>query len=474
MVRVRFAPSPTGHLHIGGARTALFNWLFARHAGGTFILRIEDTDRSRSTDEYIEAIIGGMKWLNLDWDEGPFRQTDRFDVYRKYIDGLVKEGKAYHCYCSPEELEQRRQEALAHGKTPKYDGRCRDLDSPIPGRTPAIRFNMPQEGETVVNDLIKGAVTFDNSQLDDLIIMRSDATPTYNFVVVVDDVDMKITHVIRGDDHLNNTPKQLHIYKALGYQIPEFAHLPMILGSDKARLSKRHGATSVMAYKEMGYLPDALVNYLVRLGWSYGDQEVFTREELIKHFSFESVGKSSAVFNPEKLIWLNSQYVMNSDTVRLAELVIPFLEKEKIIHEGQSLDTQWLSKAIMTLRERAKTLVELATSLRYYIAEDVEYNEKAKAKFLNDKSLPLLIELKERITPLAGFSVPEIEGIFREITERHGIKLGNLAQPVRVAVTGGTESPGIFEVLEVMGKEKTMRRLEKAILAIERSGGKEA
>ena len=474
MVRVRFAPSPTGYLHIGGARTALFNWLFARHAGGTFILRIEDTDRSRSTDEYIEAIIGGMKWLNLDWDEGPFRQTDRFDVYRKYIDGLVKEGKAYHCYCSPEELEQRRQEALAHGKTPKYDGRCRDLDSPIPGRTPAIRFNMPQEGETVVNDLIKGAVTFDNSQLDDLIIMRSDATPTYNFVVVVDDVDMKITHVIRGDDHLNNTPKQLHIYKALGYQIPEFAHLPMILGSDKARLSKRHGATSVMAYKEMGYLPDALVNYLVRLGWSYGDQEVFTREELIKHFSFESVGKSSAVFNPEKLIWLNSQYVMNSDTVRLAELVIPFLEKEKIIHEGQSLDTQWLSKAIMTLRERAKTLVELATSLRYYIAEDVEYNEKAKAKFLNDKSLPLLIELKERITPLAGFSVPEIEGIFREITERHGIKLGNLAQPVRVAVTGGTESPGIFEVLEVMGKEKTMRRLEKAILAIERSGGKEA
>jgi len=474
MVRVRFAPSPTGYLHIGGARTALFNWLFARHEGGTFILRIEDTDRSRSTDEYIEAIIEGMKWLNLDWDEGPFRQTDRFDVYRRYIDGLVKEGKAYYCYCSPEELEQRRQEALAQGKTPKYDGRCRDLKEPIPGRTPAIRFTMPQEGETVVNDLIKGTVTFDNSQLDDLIIMRSDSTPTYNFVVVVDDVDMKITHVIRGDDHLNNTPKQLHIYKALGYQIPEFAHLPMILGSDKARLSKRHGATSVMAYKEMGYLPDALVNYLVRLGWSYGDQEVFTREELIKYFSFESVGRSSAVFNPEKLIWLNSQYVMNSDTVRLAELVIPFLEREKIIREGQILDMQWLSRAIMTLRERAKTLVELATSLRYYIAEDVEYNEKAKAKFLNEKSLPLLTELKERMTSLAGFSVPEIEGIFREITERHSIKLGNLAQPVRVAVTGGTESPGIFEVLEVMGKEKTMRRLEKAILVIERSEGKEA
>ena len=474
MVRVRFAPSPTGHLHIGGARTALFNWLYARHEGGTFILRIEDTDRSRSTDEYIEAIVEGMKWFNLDWDEGPFRQTDRFDVYRRYVDGLVKEGKAYYCYCSPEELEQRRQEALSQGKTPKYDGRCRDLKEPIPGRTPAIRFKMPQEGETVVNDLIKGTVTFDNSQLDDLIIMRSDGTPTYNFVVVVDDVDMEITHVIRGDDHLNNTPKQLHIYKALGYQIPEFAHLPMILGSDKARLSKRHGATSVMAYKEMGYLPDALVNYLVRLGWSYGDQEVFTREELIKYFSFESVGKSSAVFNPEKLIWLNSQYVMNSDPVKLAELVTPFLEREKITQEGRTPDTQWLSKAIMTLRERAKTLVELAASLRYYIAEDVEYNEKAKAKFLNEKSLPLLVELKESITLLADFSVSEIERIFREIIERHGIKLGNLAQPVRVAVTGGTESPGIFEVLEVMGREKIMRRLEKAILAIESSEGKEA
>jgi len=474
MVRVRFAPSPTGYLHIGGARTALFNWLFARHEEGTFILRIEDTDRSRSTDEYIEAIIGGMKWLNLDWDEGPFRQTDRFDVYRRYVDGLVKEGKAYHCYCSPEELEQRRQEALSQGKTPKYDGRCRDLKEPIPGRTPAIRFKMPQEGETVVNDLIKGTVTFDNSQLDDLIIMRSDGTPTYNFVVVVDDVDMKITHVIRGDDHLNNTPKQLHIYKALGYQIPEFGHLPMILGSDKTRLSKRHGATSVMAYKEMGYLPDALVNYLVRLGWSYGDQEVFTREELVKYFSFESVGKSSAVFNPEKLIWLNSQYVMNSGPTRLAELVIPFLEREKIIQEGEAVDIQWLSMAIMTLRERAKTLVELAASLRYYIAEDIEYNEKAKAKFLNEKSLPLLVELKEHIAPLADFSVSEIERIFREIAERHGIKLGNLAQPVRVAVTGGTESPGIFEVLEVMGKDKTVRRLDKAILVIERSEGKGA
>lgn len=474
MVRVRFAPSPTGYLHIGGARTALFNWLYARHNNGTFILRIEDTDRSRSTEEYIAAIIDGMKWLNLDWDEGPYRQTDRFDVYGSYVERLIQEGKAYRCYCSPEELEQRRQEALAQGKTSKYDGRCRRLKEPIPGRVPVVRFKMPQEGETLVNDLIKGTVVFENSQLDDLIIMRSDGSPTYNFVVVVDDVDMKITHVIRGDDHLNNTPKQLHIYKALGYDTPQFAHLPMILGSDKARLSKRHGATSVMAYREMGYLSDALVNYLVRFGWSYGDQEIFTREELVKYFSFESVGKSSAVFNPEKLLWLNSQYIMKSESERLAELVTPFLVREGIIKEGETLDTQWLAKAIGTLKERAKTLVELAHSLRYYVAEEVEYNEKAKTKFLNDKSCDLLVELKKSLDSLADFSHVEMERIFRAIIEKHGIKLGNLAQPVRVAVTGGTESPGIFEVLEIIGKEKTLKRLDRAIEAIKNSERKGA
>lgn len=473
MVRVRFAPSPTGHLHIGGARTALFNWLFARHEGGTFILRIEDTDTTRSTDEYIEAIIAGMKWLNLDWDEGPYRQTDRFDVYRSYIDKLVSEGKAYRCYCSPEELEQRRQEAIAQGRPQKYDGRCRDLKEPVAGREAAVRFRMPLEGRTVVDDMIKGSVVFENSQLDDLIIMRSDGGPTYNFVVVVDDVDMKITHVIRGDDHLNNTPKQIHIYKAMGYEIPQFAHLPMILGSDKARLSKRHGATSVMAYQEMGYLPDALVNYLVRLGWSFGDQEVFTREELIRHFTFENVGKSSSVFNPEKLLWLNSQYIMSSDPGKLADLVIPFLVKDGIVGEGDTLDKQWLSRAIATLKERAKTLVELAVSLRYYIAEDVEYQEKAKTKFLNDKSLPHLRELREELASLSDFSAPEMEKVFKAIVEKHAIKLGNLAQPVRVAMTGGTESPGIFEVLEIVGKEKTVRRLDRAIGTIEASQGKE-
>ncbi len=473
MVRVRFAPSPTGHLHIGGARTALFNYLFARHNNGKFILRIEDTDRTRSTDEYIETIIEGMKWLKLEWDEGPFRQTDRFDVYKNYVDKLLKEGNAYCCYCTPEELEQRRKDAIAQGKTPKYDGRCRNLtkiqDSrfKIQEKNPAIRFKMPQEGQAVVDDMIRGKVVFENDQLDDLIIMRSDGTPTYNFTVVVDDVDMKITHVIRGDDHLNNTPKQIHIYKALGHEIPLFAHLPMILGSDKTRLSKRHGATSVMAYKDMGYLPDALVNYLVRLGWSYGDQEVFTREELIKYFSFENVGKSSAVFNPEKLLWLNSQYIIKSNPEELAELVMPFLENAGIIQKGQDIDRQWLSRAIKTLQERSKTLVELANSLRYYIAEDVEYNEKAKAKFLNEKSRDLLIELKDALNALSDFSTTELEKIFKSIIEKHGIKLGNLAQPVRVAITGGIESPGIFEVLEIVGKEKTIKRLEKAIETIE-------
>ena len=362
-VRVRFAPSPTGHLHIGGARTALFNWLFARHNNGIFILRIEDTDKTRSTEEYIDSIIEGMKWLNLDWDEGPYRQTDRFDVYRDYCKKLLEEGKAYYCYCSPEELEQRRQEALAQGKSLRYDSRCRDLKTQGQVENTAVRFRMPQEGQTAVNDLIKGETVFDNSQLDDLIIMRSDGTPTYNYTVVVDDVDMNITHVIRGDDHLNNTPKQIHIYSALGYKVPLFAHLPMILGSDKARLSKRHGATSVMAYKEMGYLPEALVNYLVRLGWSYGDQEVFSINELIQYFSFDNVGKSAAVFNPEKLLWLNSQYIIRAEPENLTGLVKPFLIRENIIEEGRTLNEQWLSKAISTLQERSKTLLELAQSL---------------------------------------------------------------------------------------------------------------
>jgi glutamyl-tRNA synthetase len=462
-IRVRFAPSPTGHLHIGGARTALFNWLFARNRGGSFILRIEDTDRSRSTEEYIESIIEGMNWLGLDWDEGPYRQTERLDLYKRYVEKLLSEGKAYYCYCTAEELEQRRREAQEKGLQPRYDRRCRDIKTPPGGRQPSVRFKTPIEGSVDFSDLVKGDVSFDNSQLDDLIIMRSDGTPTYNLVVVVDDVDMGITHVIRGDDHLNNTPRQIHIYRALGYKTPVFAHLPMILGPDKARLSKRHGATSVTAYREEGYLPDALVNYLVRLGWSHGDQEVFSRDELTELFSFKNVGKSAAVFNPEKLLWLNAEYIKSTQPLRLAEMARPFLVEDGTIAEDTEFDLDWITKAILTLVERAKTLRELAASLRYYIAEDVEYEQKAGEKFLNEKTLPYLKDIRDAIEALEEFSHEGLEHAFDSVMEKHEVKLGKVAQPVRVAMTGKKESPGIFEVLEVLGKEKALKRLERAI-----------
>ena len=466
-VRVRFAPSPTGFLHIGGARTALFNWLFARHNNGEFILRVEDTDRSRSTDEYIEAILDGMAWLGLDSDEGPYRQTERMDIYNSYIEQMLDEGNAYYCYCSQEELEDRRKKAMKEGRPVKYDGRCKELTAPPSGVNPSVRAQMPQIGQTVVDDMVRGKVLFDNEQLDDFIVRRSDGTPTYNFVVVVDDVDMKITHVIRGDDHLNNTPRQIHIYRALNFPVPHFAHLPMILGSDKARLSKRHGATSVQAYRDMGYLPEALINYLVRLGWSYGDQEIFSMEELIEKFTLQSVGKAAAVFNPEKFLWLNGQYIKETESERLVELALPMLIKEGLLADKDSLDHKWLAKAIDTLKERSKTLDELVQSLRYYISEDIEFDEKAKGKFLNEKSLPYLNELKEAISSSEDFSEPALEKIFASVIEKHGIKLRNLAQPVRVALTGGTKSPGIYEVLDIIGKEKAVRRIEEAVKMIE-------
>lgn len=462
-VRVRFAPSPTGHLHIGGARTALFNWLYARHSGGTFILRIEDTDRGRSTEEYIEGILEGMRWLGLNWDEGPFRQTDRFDIYRKYVDRLLEEKHAYYCYCSPDELERRREEALARGLQPKYDGRCRDLKEPVPGVVPSVRFRMPQTGQAVVDDLVKGKVVFDNGLLDDIIVMRSDGSPTYNFVVVVDDVEMGITHVIRGDDHLNNTPKQIHVYNTLGYKTPVFAHLPMILGPDKTRLSKRHGATSVMAYGEDGFLADALINYLARLGWSHGDQEIFSREELIKYFTFENVGKSAAVFNPEKLLWLNGEYIRSMPSEGLSAAVRPFLVRLGTIEENAELDAAWLSKAVDTLRERCKTLLELALTLRYYIVEDVDIEPAAKEKFINAATLPYLMDIREGIKEMESLTHDKLEGLFKDLAQKHGVKLGAVAQPVRVAITGRTESPGIFEVLEVIGRDKALKRLNKAI-----------
>ncbi len=462
-VRVRFAPSPTGHLHIGGARTALFNYLFARQNGGSFILRIEDTDRTRSTEEYIDSILEGMRWLRLDWDEGPYRQTDRFDLYRRYAQRLVEEKKAYYCTCSPEELERRRQEALAAGRPVRYDRRCRNSQTAFTGPSGAIRFMMPEEGQVGVPDLIRGEIVFDNAQLDDLIILRSDGTPTYNFTVVVDDVDMRITHVIRGDDHLNNTPKQIHIYRAFGYTVPAFAHVPMILGADKTRLSKRHGATSVIAYRDMGYLPEALVNYLARLGWSHGDQEIFSLDELVRYFSFAHIGKSAAVFNPEKLLWLNGQHMMKSSPGKLAELVIPFLKKMSLIDDGEELDRSWLARAVSTLQERAKTLTELAQSLSFYIADRIEYNVKAKEKFLNERTFGYLIDVRDTLAKVEPFAAAEIEKAFHAISEKHQVKLGAIAQPVRVAVTGKTESPGIFEVLEILGRAKAIERLGRAI-----------
>lgn len=467
-VRVRFAPSPTGALHIGGVRTALFNWLFARRHKGTFILRIEDTDRSRSTEESIRIIIEGLKWLGLDWDEGPYRQTERMDIYRGHVERLLKQGMAYRCYCTPEELDARRKEALAAGRPPKYDRKCLSRRNHALDRPHAVRFLSSDEGQTVVRDLIRGPVIFDNKQLDDLIILRSDGLPTYNFAVVVDDVTMKITHVIRGDDHLNNTPRQIQLYRALAYEPPEFAHLPMILGPDKTKLSKRHGATAVTEYEDMGYLPEALVNYLARLGWSAGDQEIFSREELIEKFSLENVGKAAAVFNPEKLLWLNHHYIQQAAPARLAEMLLKLLMKEGIASGDNPPDWQWIERVVRILTERSHTLVEMKNSAMPFILDEIIIDEKARAKHLTPEAGRLLGMLIERLRRLEQFTVDQIEKVFATIVSESGKKLGQIAQPARVALTGGTVSPGIYEVIEVMGKEKTLRRLESALRLIGR------
>jgi len=459
---LRFAPSPTGFLHIGGARTALFNWLLARNKGGKFILRIEDTDQVRSTKESIDAILEGMTWLGLDWDEGPIYQTDRITLYREHAERLIREGKAYYCYCTPEELEEKRQKALQEKRKPKYDGRCRNLESSIPGRAAVIRFRAPQEGKTVLPDLIKGTVEFDNAEMDDLVILRSDGWPTYNFSVVVDDATMGITHVIRGDDHVNNTPRQILLYQAFGYPLPEFAHVPMILGADKARLSKRHGATSVMAYKDMGYLPQALVNYLVRLGWSHGDQEVFTQEELIRNFSLENVGKSAAVFNQEKLNWLNGVYIRQEKPEILAELLLPFLEGRGLKPRSGS----WLVEVVKTLQERSKTLVEMADMAEFYFRDDFRVDEKAEKKHLTPVIKEPLEILISRLDLTPEVDERGLEEIFKEIVAQKNIKLGAIAQAVRVALTGKSVSPGIYEVMGILGKEEVLKRLARALKKI--------
>jgi len=466
-VRVRFAPSPTGFLHIGGVRTALFNWLYARQQQGVFILRIEDTDQSRSTDQSIQAIIEGLRWVGLDWDEGPHRQTERMDVYRTHAMKLLEVGQAYWCVCKADELEARRKEAEAKGLSPRYDGRCRNLGITQPSGEAALRFKAPQTGQTVVDDLIKGRIVFDNTVLDDLIILRSNGYPTYNFSVVVDDALMHITHVVRGDDHLTNTPRQVPMFEALGFPVPQFGHLPMILGSDKARLSKRHGATSVLAYKEMGYLPGALVNYLARLGWSHGDQELFSRSELIEKFNWKNVQTSAAVFNPDKLLWMNAEYIKTSPPEAVARTLMPLLEQAGLLDPGHPVPQEWLVQLVVLVRERAKTLVDMVQWVKPYFGEAVVWEEEAATKFLTPANAPVLRKLLERFVSLSGFSKEAWEEQFKRLVEEEGMKMGQLAQPVRVALTGRTASPGLFDVMEVLGRERTLSRLQQSLARAE-------
>ena len=462
IIKVRFAPSPTGFLHIGGVRTALFNWLFARHHGGKFILRIEDTDLSRSTEESIQEILESMRWLGLDWDEGPFRQTERQEIYTKKIMHLLSTGKAYHCYCTPEELDQKRNDAQKAGLKPKYDGTCRKRTD-TPQKPYVVRFKAPQEGSVVVEDMLRGKVIFDIAELDDLIIQRTDGTPTYNFVVVVDDSEMGITHVIRGDDHLSNTPRQCLLYDALDFKRPRFSHISMILGQDKTRLSKRHGATSALAYRDMGYMPDAMINYLARLGWSHGDQEIFSREEMIEHFSFESVHTSAAVFDADKLSWLNEHYIKSTPTQELAEHLEPHLVKTKVLQKDHGLSWQEIARVVPCLNERSKTLLEMAEKSAFFFKKQVEFDEKARNKFLTDEAKPLIEKIITELAALESYSLENIESLFKKIVEEEGMKLGKLAQPVRVALTGATVSPGIYDVILLLGKEETLKRLKNVV-----------
>lgn len=458
-VRVRFAPSPTGHLHIGGARTALFNYLFARHHGGVFILRVEDTDQERSTQEYLESIMKGMEWLGMEWDEGPYHQMARLEIYREHVEKLVKEGKAYRCYCTAEELEEKRRTLLKAGKKPKYDGTCREKikkeNKPF-----CIRFKAPETGALTFQDICRGTITIQREELDDLIIARSDGTPTYNFTVVVDDVTMKITHVIRGDDHLNNTPRQIQLYEALGYPLPQFAHLPMIHGPDKKKLSKRHGAVSVVEYQELGFLPEAMMNYLARLGWSSGNQEIFTKEELIEKFDLSNIGKAPSIFDIEKCTWVNSEHLKKLSDAELLEKTKPYLQSL-----GFSItDKEYALRALRSEREKGKTLKELAEVSAFYFREEVVWDETAVMKWLNETGKKNLSALNEKLKKVTEWNEEKLKQAFEETMQDLGIqKMVELAQPCRIALTGTTASPGIFEVLAILGKERVLKRFEKAL-----------
>jgi glutamyl-tRNA synthetase len=458
-VVTRFAPSPTGMLHLGGVRTALFSWLYARRTGGKFILRVEDTDRERSTDEAVRVIVDGMSWLGLEADEGPYFQSQRFDRYREVIAGMLQAGSAYHCYCTKEELDALREQQVARKEKPRYTGICRERTSPRPGVSPVVRFKNPLTGTVVVQDLVHGAVTFENAELDDLIIARSDGTPTYNFCVVVDDKDMGVTHVIRGDDHLNNTPRQMNMLQALGATPPVYAHVPMILGPDGAKLSKRHGAVSVLQYEEEGYLPDALLNYLVRLGWSHGDQEVFTRAEMIAAFDIHDVNKAASAFNPEKLLWLNQQHMVRAAPAAL----VPYLRAQLRRLGLDSNDEPLLEGVILAQRERAKTLKEMAQNSRFFFIETIEIDPKARAKHLGDEALPLLGQVRERLAALAHWDAPAINGALNELASQAQLGLGKIAQPLRVAVSGTAVSPPIDATLALLGRARTLARIDAVL-----------
>jgi glutamyl-tRNA synthetase len=461
-IRTRFAPSPTGYLHVGGARTALFNWLFARHAQGQFILRIENTDKIRSTEQSVQAIFDALKWLKIDWDEGPYYQSERSDIYNRHIQKLVGAGHAYYCTCTPEQIEEMRSKAKAQGNKPRYDGTCREKNlGPQPNAV--IRFKTNYDDTTTIADAIKGPIVFQNSELDDFVLVRSDGSPTYNLAVVVDDITMNINTIIRGDDHVMNTPKQILLYKALDAELPLFAHVPMVLGDDRTRMSKRHGATSVTAYRDMGLLPDAFINFLARLGWSLGDQEFFTRPELIEHFSLDRVGKSAGVFDPVKLQALNADHIQAAAAQDIGPQVLPFLQAKG----WDATDDDYLHRIIPTLQPRSKTLQEMADQAHFYYIEDISFDEKAAKKFLKGNVLEPLKELKAQLEVLKDYSDKCLEDLFMALLEKFDIKLGKIAQPVRVALTGTGVSPGIFEIIAVLGKERVVPRLEKAIAFIE-------
>ena len=458
-IRTRFAPSPTGLLHIGGVRTALFSWLYARRHGGQFILRIEDTDRERSTDEATQVILDGMQWLGLSHDEGPFYQSRRMDRYREVLAQFLQAGHAYRCYCSKEELEEMRNKQLAAKQNPRYDGTCRHRTQARAGVDPVVRFRNPVEGAVIVEDVIHGNVAFENTQLDDLIIARSDGTPTYNFCVVVDDMDMKVTHVIRGDDHLNNTPRQINMLRALGAATPVYGHVPMILGEDGAKLSKRHGAVSVLQYREEGYLPEALLNYLVRLGWSHGDQEVFSMEEMQQLFDITDVNKSASAFNPDKLLWLNQQHIMRATPERLAEFLKPQLAALGVA----VTDDRVLLAVVQVQRERAKTLREMAQNSVYFFRDFTSYDEKAAKKNLTAESVAPLRAVRDKLSALDEWTAAGAHEAVNQTATELGLGMGKVAQPIRVAVTGTSVSPPIDVTLEALGRATTLRRLDEAL-----------